>query len=222
MTMPTISEYKQILRERGVVEIELDTISDKILIEIASCFGRIVSGARNEIIQNLHARNIGEGPIGSFSYCVGYDAFPWHTDTAYWDIPVRYLLLTSEHPSPCSTLYQSFDELSSSIIDFDNLMSRSIFLLNVAGKKRYLSPSFRDKNGKSGYRLDFHIYRPMNTEAHLLMEKVEDYLSSHCQRVNWTGTKVAIIDNWRIIHSREKAHNDKNRLLKRIYINELD
>ena len=61
----------------------------------------------------------------------------------------------------------------------------------------------------------------MNEEAQLLSSLVQDELNKKCDRVLWTGENVAVIDNWHVIHSRESAHQDKSRILKRLYINEL-
>lgn len=211
----------ELLKRDGIAEIACDGCKDSDLLEIATSLGRVVPGARNEQVQYLPARDKGNGPVGSFSYTVGYGSFPWHTDTAYWDTPARYLLLASEEESPCATLYQGFDALRVMVPDFDYLMSRSVFLLDIPNQKRYVSPIFKC-GSKTGYRLDFHIYRPANKEAETLMIDTLRELSSHYHRHVWTGQNAVIIDNWRMIHTREDANNDKNRVLKRIYINELD
>ena len=210
----------EILRKRGLVEIECTDFSDENLLHLASELGSVVPGARGELVQPLPAREKGTGPIGSFSYSVGYGEFPWHTDTAYWGTPARFLLLASDTKSPCATTYQSFDVLQAQVEDFDYLMKRAVYLLNVPGTRRYLSPLF-EIGGERGYRLDFHIYRPINEEASLLKERISEVLEQNHLRHLWTGCNVIVLDNWRIIHARERAIEDKNRLLKRIYINEL-
>ena len=217
-----IVDYKNELQEKGIVELDLDAFTCSNLLEIASCFGKVIPGARGEWVQLLSARDKGYGPVGSFSYEVGYDAFPWHTDTAYWNRPAHYLFLTSSDASPCATLYQSFDVIKEAIPDFDYLNSQAIFLLDVPGQKRYLSPRFISETGVQGLRLDFHIYRPMNEEAVMFLELVNTFLLHNYNRFLWTGHNAVIIDNWRFIHAREAAHEDKTRVLKRIYINELD
>ena len=210
-------QYKDILVKEGIIVVDVAPRSDQELLEFALLFGHVVPGARGEMVQNLPARQKGEGPIGSFSYSVGYESFPWHTDTAYWDRPARYLLLYSPVASPCATTYQSFEAIRTAIPDFDYLMERAVFLLDVPGKRHYLSPSIDGK----GYRLDFHIYRPVNDEAFHLRKCVSEYLIKNHFRHVWSGKEVVIMDNWRFIHAREDAQNDKSRLLKRIYINEL-
>lgn len=217
-----IEECRKVLLEKGIVELDLAAFPKRDLLEIASCFGTVVPGARGELIQLLPARDKGNGSVGSFSYVKGYDAFPWHTDTAYWDMPARYLFLTSSDASPCATLYQSFDVVGEAIPNFDYLMSRAVFLLDIPGQKRYLSPRFEGIGCTHGFRLDFHIYRPMNEEAGRVLDEVGAFLSVNYQRFLWTGSNAVVIDNWRFIHAREAAYEDRTRLLKRIYINELD
>ena len=217
-----IEDYYNTLRRDGVVELDLGDSPNQDLVEIASIFGEVVPGARGEMIQLLPARDKGNGPIGSFSYKMGYGAFPWHTDTAYWDVPARYLLLTSSSASSCATLYQSFDAIREAIPDFDYLISRAVFLLDIPGRKRYLSPCFKNNFGTFGIRLDFHIYDPMNDEAARVLDEVGAFLSRNYKRFLWTGNNALVIDNWRYIHAREDASEDKTRVLKRLYINELD
>ena len=212
---------KEELLQKGLVEIDCKSFLNDDLLSVATRFGRVVPGARNELVQPLPARDKGNGPEGSFSYTVGYGAFPWHTDTAYWDIPAHYLLLASEGKSSCATLYQDLDVIRQAIPDFDYLLSRAVFLLNVKGKKRYLSPLF-EVGGQKGFRMDFHIYQPSNKEAEFLTELVGKVLKEEFKRFEWTGHNAVVIDNWRMIHAREDAQEDKTRLLKRIYINELD
>ena len=93
-------------------------------------------------------------------------------------------------------------------------------MLELPGRKRYLSPVF-NANGSSGLRLDLHIYRPVNEEAAILKDLVGEILRENFLRHVWTGHNVVILDNWKMIHAREKASSDKKRTLKRIYINEL-
>lgn len=213
------NEIRSIIDRNGYATLDVADTGMSIQ-EIASMIGNIVPGERGEVIQELHARDRGEGRYGTFSYCVGYNQFPWHTDTAYWEIPVRYLLLTSNNPSPCATTFRTFRSLASKINRFHYLAERAVYLLNIPGRKRYLSPIFK-RGREIGYRLDFHIYKPMNKEAQSLIELVSNELSEEYGRIVWTGNNIAILDNWKAIHSREDAHEDKNRTLTRIYINDL-
>lgn len=211
---------KDALSKKGISVIHASPQSDQQLLDLALQLGKVIPGARNEVIQSLPAREKGEGPIGSFSYTVGYGSFPWHTDTAYWDVPTHYLMLYSPAASPCATTFQSFELIKAHVPDFDYLMDRAVFLLDVPGRKRYLSPRI-DGNDTEGYKLDFHIYRPVNNEAALLRKLVLEFLSKNYMRHVWTGKDVVVLDNWKYIHAREDAHNDQLRILKRIYINEL-
>ena len=210
---------KESLCRNGFVVFDIDKSHTELPV-LASMFGRVLPGDNGDIVQTLKAQERGNGSYGSFTYIVGYDSFPWHTDTAYWEIPTRYLMLTSDKSSPCATTIRTFDSLEKHIPDFTYLMERAVYLLDIAGKRKYLSP-LMNKGANIGYRLDLHIYKPMNEEAQLLSSLVQDELNKKCDRVLWTGENVAVIDNWHVIHSRESAHQDKSRILKRLYINEL-
>lgn len=219
-SMHILDDIKDSLTAKGISVISTSPQSNQELLDLALHLGRVIPGARNEMVQSLPAREKGEGPVGSFSHTVGYEPFPWHTDTAYWDVPTRYLLLYSPVASPCATTYQSFEVIKAHIPDFDYLMDRAVFLLDVPGRKRYLSPRINGNDTK-GYKLDFHIYRPVNDEASFLRALISEFLSKNYMRHVWTGKEVVILDNWKYIHAREDAHIDQSRILKRIYINEL-
>lgn len=214
-----IKGLQHVLQRDGFVVFDIDKDRNE-LTETASLFGEVIPGDKGVLVQPLLAQDVKGGSYGSFTYVVGYDAFPWHTDTAYWDVPARYLLLTSDKPSPCATVARSFESLNCCVQDFDYLTKRAVFMLNIPGRRRLLSPLLI---GRSfiGYRLDYHIFKPMNSEAKTLLASIKEQLDKEYVRIEWTGKNVAIIDNWRMIHAREDAHQDKNRSLKRIYINEL-
>ncbi|MBR5352378.1 MAG: TauD/TfdA family dioxygenase [Bacteroidales bacterium] len=214
-----LNTLKDTLNKQGYVIFNLEN-SEQNLLDIASLFGKIVPGDNGALVQQLLAQEKGNGSYGAFSYSVGFNQFPWHTDTAYWDIPIRYLMLASEKPSPCATLARTFDSLSSSIEDFLYLSERAVYQLDIPGKRRVLTPIIRQK-GMIGFKFDFHIYKPVNNEAKKLNELMLEQLKLDSHRIVWLGNNVAIIDNWRVIHAREDAHNDKKRILKRVYINEL-
>ena len=93
--------------KHGLAVIDASFDTDQGLLDYAKGLGHVIPGARGEMVQNLPARRKGEGPVGSFSFTVGYGSFPWHTDTAYWDRPARSLLLYSPVASSCATTYQS-------------------------------------------------------------------------------------------------------------------
>lgn len=219
MTDIEIDSIKQKLHQHGFVVFDADN-TDDCLLELSNKIGKVVPGDKGDLVQTLMAQDKGGGSYGSFTYSVGYGAFPWHTDTAYWDSPVRYLMLTSEKPSTCATLARTFDSLAANIEDFMYLAERSVFMLDIPGKRRMLTPVVK-KTGLIGYRFDFHIYKPMNKEAIRLSDLMLEQLHNDSQRVIWTGHNVLLLDNWLVVHSRECAINDRSRSLKRIYINEL-
>jgi len=55
------------LRQNGIMELDLDSFPDQDILDIASSFGEVMPGARGELIQLIPARDKGDGPVGSFS-----------------------------------------------------------------------------------------------------------------------------------------------------------
>lgn len=81
------------------------------LLAVASKYGKIIPDNNGNIVQKVRAKQSGTGIRESFSYCFGLGKFPWHTDTAFWNIPARYIILSSQMSSMCPTNCVKFDKL---------------------------------------------------------------------------------------------------------------
>ena len=90
MDKAILDRLKTDLNQNGLVVFDINKEEYK-LEEVAGYFGHVIPGDKGDIVQTLLAQDKGKGSYGSFTFNVGYGAFPWHTDTAYWDNPVRYL-----------------------------------------------------------------------------------------------------------------------------------
>ena len=188
------------------------------LITLAKSFGRITPHPNGEDLVVLKASNGEKSLTGTFSYTFGLNAFPFHTDTAFWTLPVRYVVMGMFAQNKSTTNYISISDIAK-CISFDLLSEarKSIYLVETFEGSRYMSPAF-ERKGKWGFRFDPNIMTPVNDHAkkfHVELTKAIE--SVEFKKVNWTGNKAVIFDNWNYLHGRS-AVNGENREIYRIYL----
>jgi alpha-ketoglutarate-dependent taurine dioxygenase len=149
----------------------------------------------------------------------GTDAFPFHTDTAHWDRPARYLVLYCVDPGEGkrATLLQDSRLWRLDEVEKD-LACRALW------KTGHLRPRLcvlaEGAGGELTIRYDMDCMRPMTKEAQELKVLVEARISCSAQlRIEWQPECLLIIDNRRMVHARGKSSQpDKHRVLKRMLI----
>lgn len=208
----------QLLKDKGWAEIEnIQHIDD--LIEIANSLGVIKPHPNGEIVKVLTPNN-GTGAVkGTLSNRHGYANFPYHSDTAFWSTPARYIVLGMFEKSECSTRILETTELYS--LFGSNLLSHakdSIFMINTINEKKYTSALFK-QGTETGFRFDTSCMVPINNSAKVLQRALEKYLKGPVGvPIIWSGNKAVVIDNWNTLHARDNVNtNDSNRTLMRIY-----
>lgn len=206
-----------LLTAKGVLIIDGIKSTDE-LINLAKSIGQITLHPNGENLAVLKASNGEKSLTGTFSYTFGLNAFPFHTDTAFWALPVRYVVMGMFAQSKSTTNYISILDIAK-YISFD-LMSqarKSIYLVETFEGSKYISPAF-EKNGKWGIRFDPNIMTPVNDHAKKFhVEFTKAIESVEFKRIDWTGNKAVIFDNWNYLHGRS-AVNSENRKIYRIYL----
>jgi alpha-ketoglutarate-dependent taurine dioxygenase len=205
------------LNADGFVEFENIT-TDNELVEICKNIGEIIPDSNGHLIKKLKP-NSGIGKTkGTFSNRFGFGQFPLHTDTAFWATPVRYILLSSIQKSICPTYFVSKTSLFSQL-DFEriNEVEGAIFKIKIPNKQFYSSLLFREKDVE-GLKYDPACMIAANKKAKHFVDKLEN-TKIEMEKINWTGNKAVIMDNWRVLHARGIAISDEERELSRIYIN---
>jgi len=72
----------------------------------------------------------------SFSYHFEFGNFPLHTDTAFWHLPAKYLILYSDIRSNAATTLVNFNEITDKAENkLNQLLNDGIFL--EKNKNRY-------------------------------------------------------------------------------------
>ncbi|MRX41363.1 hypothetical protein GJU43_18905 [Flavobacterium sp. LC2016-23] len=157
----------------------------------------------------------------TLSKIYGLNAFPFHNDGVQNKIPPRFIVLklkSSEIEVAKTFLLDGF-KLA---LNNPNIFYHSIFNINGNGFKE-LTPLINERIiGKKILR-----YNPVIMDSILKKKKVElEQLIRNSSKIeiNWKPKSFLIIDNWRILHSRDSiTDQNKERIIERIefYLNKL-
>ena len=201
---------------------EFNTIakSDSELIDIASSIGIVSKDLNGIIINKIKPKKEGEGMKDSLSFKFGLSSFPYHTDTAYLDKPVDYILFYNETLNKTCTNLISMDVFWEQLSNEElKIFEKSIFLLKTPHFQKFVHLiSGIEKN----IRFDPNIMFPYNSYSKIAQTKINEYLKNQKPiSIDWNQHKILILDNRKILHNRAKVQ-ESNRILKRIYINELE
>ena len=206
------------LKMKGLVELE-GVSDEQDIVDLASTLGQLRLHPNGERVYTLKPSDGEQSLDGTFSRLYGYSTFPIHTDTAFWSLPARYVIMAMKATSQCGT---SFLSLATQREDFKKeiygLAKKSVFILKNFEGARYVSAYFRCGE-EEGIRFDPNCMNPKNKEAGLFRDKIIELAARNIGIVKWTGDKTLIIDNWSVLHGREAVLHEKgSRTLSRIYV----
>lgn len=217
--MTTLNYISQIdLLVTGWKLFDLDN-QDDALLSLAKGFGRILPDDNGNFIQYLKPKAEGQGLRGSFSYNLGFNEFPYHTDTAFWERPAQLILMSSEKSSCCHTILIDTKPLLKTLTTNEkSTFFNAVFTLKTNQGIKFVSV-LDDKDGKYQFRYDPNIMMPFNSSAKKISGVMTEFINGAKPiEIKWTGNNVLILDNWRFLHKRSECKTELNRLLKRIYI----
>jgi len=200
--------------------ITINDISSKVaLFNYAELVGIVIPHPNGEMINTLKANDGLYSCKGSFSNRFGYSSFPLHTDTAFWSIPARYMMLCSIHANEHDTLiYSSLAFLSSLSEEELNLAKSAVFVVKTYHKLHYTSMIFNEFNS-IGFRYDPCCMIPVNKAAKRIITIYDDFFNQHSpERVKWCGNSAILLDNWKMLHGRSIVNQNNQREINRIYI----
>lgn len=167
----------------------------------------ITPQSSHEVHANTLSRRHGLGP------------FPFHTETAYWSRPARYVVLHCIHPGS--------GERPTLLVD-----SRQ-WPLSAEDRRRFLNAACRVKSRRSflaslatrdGHDLQFRFDRacmsPATSDAGPAIESVSGFIEESTPvRIRWAPRTLLVFDNYRCVHARGAAtRNDTDRILHRILV----
>jgi L-asparagine oxygenase len=194
------------------------------LLSFASQFGSPVAARRNgPLIDRLTPKLEMEARPNSMSAQHGLETFPYHTDGASFQIPPRlvFLRLAYGATSHTNTNLLSVKDLPFSDSDLQSL-TREIWV--VHGKYPHFYSSILSRgHGANAWRTRYdpccmRPALPRTSKSQCLFENAIHIQRPHA--IRWIPEKTIIIDNWRVLHSRESvAPQDKScRILERVLV----
>ncbi|UTD28991.1 hypothetical protein DB459_20920 [Bradyrhizobium sp. WD16] len=190
------------------------------LIDIVRHLGNVRVDPRSPIaVRDIRPQPLSSAKANTLSSRYGTDAFPFHTDTAHWDRPARYLALFCVDPGEGARATLLQDSRAWQLQDGEiELACRALWKTGHV-RPRLCMLAERSADGIA-IRYDKDCMRPMTKEARELEALVEQRINrSEMTRVPWEPECLLVIDNRRMVHARGASKRpDANRVLKRILI----
>jgi hypothetical protein len=189
-------------------------------LEIASRLGRPVPSWRGgDEVQLLRPRPRDSAPPNSLSSLHGLAEFPLHTDAAHHPVPPRYVVmrLAQGNITRCATLVVPFSSIA---FDQSALASlrRDVWIVN--GGRGKFTTTILDSlsiSGREIVRYDAACMRPMSRSFARSSWLLQENLGSAPRiRIQWQPTYFLVVDNWRVLHGREAAIGNEQRVLERV------
>jgi hypothetical protein len=189
-------------------------------IELACSIGRPLHSPTGELVRELTPTRSANAPRGTLSDAYSTGPFPLHTDTAFWPVPSKYVVLRALGDIRRRTTVLTFADLfREGAPDLGALADRSIWLVRTPSGSFHCSMKFRSRNA-TGWRLDGQCMFPINDAAHKVQEMLRPLLSGNrMDYINWNGNMAVVLCNWEVLHGRGPSPpNECGRILERIYV----
>ena len=159
----------------------------------------------------------------SLSAVFGLGPFPYHTDSANFQVPPRFVIirLANRAESDRPTLFVDGCKIPQSAVE-RQILARDVWVVN-GGRGRFYTSAFNDSliPGLLVIRYDPCCMRPAIQSA----SRSELLLRSRCSTaptlvMEWSPNRAVIFDNWRILHARGDAlsSSESSRVLERILV----
>lgn len=167
-------------------------------------------------VQRVRPLSVGVGRGHAFSNIHGYGPFPLHTDTAFWSVPARFVLMQAQTASSTPTVILGPEHVARLLSHA--CASRAIFRSKRIGGAIYCSPLL-DHVVPGSVRYDPAHMEPANNAARDFVALVEEQRASSSIIFHWTGNNAVLIDNWLCLHGREAVDaSDCERSILRMYL----
>jgi hypothetical protein len=190
------------------------------LLELGRSLGSPVSAPNGELVKEIRRIPADEAPPGSQSSIYGAGPFPLHTDTVFWPLPVKYVLLRGYGDTRRPTTVMSFSNLLKNCdAHFHVLAKKSVWLVGTGLKRFYCSLLFQNGDSR-GWRYDFDLMTPANNAA-IEVDKILRPLvkSENVDSITWSGNTAVVLSNWTTLHGRgPQPINEGIRVVERLYV----
>jgi alpha-ketoglutarate-dependent taurine dioxygenase len=213
------------LRGHGWMISELDASSETSLrgglLSLASSFGNPVPPRNGAPVVSTLRPTASESARGhSLSARFSVGKFPYHTDTAHWPVPCRFVLLACVNPGAANRDTVLFDSAALCLTQQDRDLLYSTPFRVINGRRSFFSTVLQ--HGQPFIRYDQGCMAPVLGSGQRAERIFSDRDAQHGLLVpfRWKRGMVLIVDNWRVLHGRDQAScNDGERALLRVLVN---
>jgi hypothetical protein len=190
------------------------------LLELGRVLGTPIPSPNGEMVKEIRVTPAAEGLPGSQSALHGRGRFPLHTDTVFWPLPVRYVLLRGSGDTRRPTTVLSFARLLGECDKRIGLLAeKSIWLAGAKVKPFYCSLRFR-QDGVIGWRYDPDNMSPVNEAAAEVDRAIRPVANGPLgDAIHWSGDCAVVLSNWHVLHGRGPEPLDEGaRVVERLYV----
>ena len=190
------------------------------LLELGKALGSPVRTPNGELVKEIRRVPRNEAPPGSQSAIYGAGPFPLHTDTVFWPLPVRYVILRGYGDTRRPTTVKNFSELVRNCDTQFHVCARdSVWLVRAGSKSFYCSLQFRHGDS-NGCRYDADLMVPANNAAVHVDRVLRPLVTNEVdESITWSGDKAVVFSNWTTLHGRGPQPPDEGiRVIERLYV----
>lgn len=218
--MSIVPDFVSSLRRHGWANV--DGVRDSLgMMGVAHTLGQPVPSPTGELVKSISPTDPSMSRQGTFSASHGRGIIPFHTDTAFWARPSRYLVFRVTGDCRRQTALLQFEQvwlrLSRSA---RTAVERSVWRTPRRTGGIYCSMRFFEGQSR-GWRFDPKVMKPANASARRALEEVTHAIDEATDRirVSWEDTDCIVVDNWHVLHARGAAPaGEGDRVLFRIYV----
>jgi len=186
-------------------------------LDVARALGTPRADSRSqELARQIRPQEAATSFPNSLSATYGIEAFPLHSEAAYWPLPPRYVVLGCENPGSGhrpTTLWNSSTHLSGELLD---CLAKEIWIVSRIHRP-FLTTVFDPAS--NCFRFDPVCMRPVKASsiaAKGLSTAIENAIPFD---VAWDVGDILIIDNYRLLHGRGRSTvPDDDRKLIRVLV----
>lgn len=194
-------------------------LEDDALLSLCKNFGKPSKSNRQvALVNSIRPEFMETANPNTLSSRYGLGPFPFHTDTAHWREPARYVILLCICPGSGGRKTLLID-LDQAFIDLDSkdVLRRDVWLIHEINEP-FLCNISSVSNSETFYRYDRACMKPTTgagKRSALIMEQAISV--SKKIEISWEPGWLLIIDNFRMLHARGPSiHTDLDRHHKRV------
>ena len=196
----------------------INTTND--LVALARLLGTPIPNASGEVVRSTRPTLRKNARSMTLSAEFGTGSFPLHTDTAFWPMPARFIIMSVIGDLRRRTTIYQFRKITDSLgTRSQHEIATSVWRVPSVCGGIYCSMQFHAGVGY-GWRYDARCMRPMNSSARTVEKLMQAALEAASpDYFTWSNGMALVLSNWQVLHGREVGpSNEELRELRRVYV----